>query len=211
MMPSVHSAPGDEAGKAILGQFLGICPLLAVTETVLQGAIIALAFGFVLLLTTATASLLRNWLAAPLHTLFHLMVAAVVAAGAQYALGTFVPALLESMRWYVALLAMNCLVLYHADRVGSRHQPLCAIRDALRVAAGVAVAVVLLAGVREILATGGLFGDWALLRGTAAGAPLVVLPGLPLLRVFGEPAGALLALGLLIAIHEATRHGAIDE
>jgi electron transport complex protein RnfE len=141
--------------------------------------------------------------------LFHALSAAVAAGCAHYGLGVIAPALQESMRWYIALMAMNCLVLSHAEQIGARTSVAIAARDALRVAVAVILTTGVLAGIREVASTGALFGDYAMLFSAAATPP--ALGGMHLTRlafpVFAKPAGGLLALGLLVALHRAViRH-----
>ncbi|MCC6202625.1 MAG: hypothetical protein IT494_06425 [Gammaproteobacteria bacterium] len=203
---SKHAEPtggfAADPGALLRWQVLGVCPLLAVTPTLVQGGAIALTFTGVLLVTILLVSLLRDWLAPPLDVLFHVLVAAVAAAAAGYLLGSVAPALREVLHWYVPLLAMNTLILREASRGCGRMAVGRALLAASRCACGVAACVLLVAIGRELLATGGLCADWDLL-GIACARRL--LPWLPALHVFSEPAGALLGLGLLAALLAAWR------
>jgi electron transport complex protein RnfE len=182
-----------------LVQLLGLCPLLAVTTSFVNGLMLALATAAVLLLTNVAVSLMRGALAPGLRIpLFVLIVAALVTAVDLLTSALFFE-LHEAVGLFIPLIATNCAILAQAENVASRQPVGYSALAALATGAGFAAVLVALGSLREILGSGTLFADLDQLLGPAAGGFAIDL-GLDGALIAILPPGAFFGLALLIAL-----------
>lgn len=176
----------------------GLTPLLAVSATLLSGLAAGLACFFILLLSGATVVCLRGFIPARLRLVYLLLIAATWTTVVDLALQAGALPVREHMGVYLPLLAMNTALLHHLARLaseawqGAKAQVLATLKQGLA-----AVALLALAGLlREAAARGGVLTDAQELglAGLSSLAPFTA--GLSL---FGQPAGAFIAFGLLLA------------
>jgi electron transport complex protein RnfE len=188
--------------NAVLVRLLGVCPILALTTTPVKGAVAALILSAPLVGVSLVSSLGRSWVIAPLRPLVNALAGSLIVSFVWFYLHGWRPALVAGFDIYLPLMALNCLVLNQAEQVGARSRASVALLDAVTCALGVLGAVLVLGAVRELGATGRVLTDLHLLSGEPAAAPAVTSHGLSILAT---PAGALLALGLLIALQRTLR------
>jgi electron transport complex protein RnfE len=183
-----------------LVQLLGLCPLLAVTESVVKALGIGLATLPVLVLSNATAALLRHSLPAQLRLLFLAIPIATLGASVEWLVQAHAFDLHVALGIFLPLIASNCLVLARADLFASRHGVRAALVDGLGMGVGALLALLALGALRELTGTGALFGDMQLLFGDGAlGWRLQLFePEQPFQLALLPPAGFIF-LGLLIA------------
>lgn len=172
--------------NAVFVMLLGMCPVLAVTNSATNGLAMGLATAFVLLSSAVFVSLLRKIIPHQVRIASYIVIIATFVTIADYFLAALLPALSKSLGPYVPLIVVNCLILGRAEAFSSKHGLASSISDALGMGIGFTGALIVLGGIREILGAGSifefkLFGDWF--------APWIIM----LL-----PAGAFLTLGLLI-------------
>lgn len=190
----------------VVARLLGVCPLLAVSDSVLKGVVFGAFFVTVLWLTAIVAATLGSLMARPLRPLF-LQASSAAIVG--------VMASLVMAKWfdfgamfgvYLAIVAVNCLVLDEAAEFAARQHFGAAIRSTL-VSSGLIVAsLALFAAVRELAAYGTLLHDTHLLDPALESSAWIAGP----LPVLAAPAGALILMGLGIAALNAVSPGASD-
>ncbi len=185
--------------NAGLVQLLGLCPLLAVSNSVVNGLGLGLATLFVLVCTNLTVSLLRGVLITPLRIPVFVLIIAALVTVVELVLQAWFPVLERRLGIFVPLIVTNCTILARAEAFASRQPPLAAGLDGLATGLGFAAVLVVLGALRELIGRGSLFAGMELLFGEAAAGIALRLPldGL-LLAVL--PPGAFIGLGLLIAI-----------
>jgi electron transport complex protein RnfE len=183
-----------------LVQLLGLCPLLAVTGTAVNGLGLGLATLFVLVASNVAVSATRGLIVADVRIpVFVLLIATLVTcvdritqawfAGLAAALGIFIP-----------LIVTNCAILGRAEAFASRRPVGEAALDGVAQGLGFAAVLVVLGAGREIVAHGTLLADAHLLLGDWARAlELRLLPGDSGLLLAALPPGAFIGLGLMLA------------
>jgi len=99
---------------------------------------------------------------------------------------------------FIPLIVVNCIVLARVEAFAAKNTPLTAAWDGAMMGVGMAVAIAMLGGLRELIGTGLLFsGIEMVIPGTRA---LQLLPAdYPGFLVAILPPGAFLILGFLIA------------
>ena len=182
-----------------LAQLLGLCPLLAVTTTVVNGVALGLASAVVVVIASTTMSALRSALkpAARLAVALTLLVALV----------TVVDMLTQAMFYdlhgslgiFVPLIVVNSGLLAHADNVASRRSVAFTFLSALATGLGFLLAFIALGAFREIVGHGTLLSGLDLLAGERSNPLTIELPfGGMLVAVL--PPGAFFGMGLLLAL-----------
>ena len=152
-----------------LVQLLGLCPLLAVSATVISGLGLGLATIAVLVMSNVTVSAVRRLLRPEIRIpLFILIIAAFVTA-VELAMNALFHELYEVLGIFVPLIVTNCIIIGRAEAFASRHDVGRSLVDALSMGAGFMLALVALGALRELIAYGTLFARAELLFGPAAG------------------------------------------
>lgn len=184
--------------NAGLVQLLGLCPLLAVTTTLVNGIGLGIATTVVLLGSNIFISLLRPLLRPEIRILaFVLVIASLVTVIDLYMHAYFFD-LHRTLGIFVPLIVSNCAILARAELFASRTDPLRAALDGLATGAGFALVLCLLGGLRELLGQGTLLSDaWMLFGDGARGLEWRIADNGFLLLSLSP--GAFMTLGLIIA------------
>jgi len=182
-----------------LGQLIGLCPLLAVTTTLVGGLALGLASAAVVLVTSTTMALLRSVLVPFARLpLTLLILAALVTAVDLFSQALFYD-LHESLGIFVPLIVVNTGLLAHAENVASRRGVAFTFVSALATGLGFLFALATLGALREIFGSGTLFAGVELLGGDGARALTLTLPFDGML-VATLPPGAFFGMALLLAL-----------
>lgn len=183
-----------------LVQLLGLCPLLAVSNTAVNGLGLGLATLFVLVLSNLAVSGVRRWLADEIRIPAFVLVIATLVTVVDLLTRAYFPGLAVTLGIFVPLIVTNCTILARAEALASRSGPVDALIDGLAQGLGFAAVLLLLGAGREILGQGTLFADAELLFGAGAARLEIHFPidGV-LLAVL--PPGAFIGLGLMVALH----------
>ena len=186
-----------------LVQLLGLCPLLAVTNTTINGLGLGLATLFVLVCSSAAVSLVRGALMPEIRIPAFVLIIATIVTVVDLGLQAGLPELSRTLGIFVPLIVTNCTILARAEAFASRQPLLPAVHDAAAQGVGFALVLIALGAMREIIGMGTLFADANLLLGEwAAGLTIRVLPeGFGLLLALLPP-GAFIALGLMVALRQ---------
>jgi electron transport complex protein RnfE len=167
---------------------IGMCPPLAVTTAVKPALTMGLSVIFVLVCSNLTVSLMRRLLKPHLRIImFTLSISTFVTICDLY-LRAFVPTMSESLGPYVPLIIVNCLIIFRAEACASKNNVWFSILDGLGNGVGFTIALCIIAGIREVLASGNLAGIAVMPRGFVPWAAMQM------------PVGAFVTLGLLLGL-----------
>ncbi len=180
---------------------LGLCPLLAVSTSFINGLALGLATSFTLVLSNGLISRLRFLIAREARLpLFVLLIASIVTA-IDLSMNAWFHELHGTLGLFIPLIVTNCAILGRAEAFASRQPVLQALADGLFMGLGFTLVIALLGGLREIIGTGRLFSGAEHLFGpTAAGWVLDIFPGHEGLLLALLPPGAFFGLGMMIAV-----------
>ncbi len=167
---------------------LGMCPTLAVTAAVKPALTMGCCVIFVLVCSNVIVSLMRNLLKPHLRILMFTLTISTFVTIADLILKAFVPAMSETLGPYVPLIIVNCIIICRAEACASKNGLAVSLIDAVGMGLGFTAALCVLAAVREMLATGRIFG-----------LP-VMPPAFHPWAAMGMPVGAFLTLGLILAL-----------
>ena len=193
-------------------QLLGLCPLLAVSSSVVNALGLAFASLFVVVGSNVIISSLRRWIPEFARLPVFVLVIATFTTLTTLILEAYAYDLYLKISLFVQIIVTNCMILGRAEAFASRQTVTRSLMDALGTGVGFAIALILLGAVREVLGQGTLFADMELLLGEAATHWQISLrvSALPL-AVYAP--GAFIIAGLLIALGKTViqRLGSEDE
>lgn len=184
-----------------LVQVLGLCPLLAVTSTVVNAIGLGLATLMVLAGSNLAVSLIRNFVGESVRLPAFVMIIASFVTCAELLMQAFTYQLYQILGIFIPLIVTNCTILGRADAFASRNAPGPALLDGVMMGLGFLAVLVILGGMRELVGQGTLLADMDLLLGPVA-ADWVMRPfdSYPDMLFMVLPPGAFVGLGLLIAL-----------
>jgi len=192
-------------------QFLGICPLLAVSNSLVNGIGLGLATLLVLLLSNGVVSLLRPLLRTEFRLpVFVLVIATLVTLIDLYTAAWFHDLWL-SLGIFLPLIVTNCVILARAESFASRQPLLPALVDGLAHGLGFAAVLIALGGLREIIGSRTLFADADMLFGPAAADWGVRFGNGDGFLLALLPPGAFLGLALLVALRNLLQQRKQDQ
>lgn len=139
-------------------QVLGMCPVLAVSNTALNALAMGLATTFVMLMSNLFVSTLRNFIPKQVRIATYILIIATFVTIVDYAIEAISFDLHKSLGAFISLIVVNCLILGRAEAFASKNRVGHAVLDALGMGAGFTLALLCLGGVREVLGEGALFG-----------------------------------------------------
>jgi len=188
---------GVVVSNPIFVMALGLCPSLAVTNSLDNAVGMGAAVIFVLLCSNILVSILRTWVAGIVRIPTFIVIIATFVTMVSLVFQAYVHTLYESLGIYLPLIVVNCIILGRAEAFASKNNIGMAIADALGMGFGFLLAISMIATIREILGSGSLI----LFSNTLFSLP--VLSDQPI-SLFLLPAGAFLVIGLLLAFFRRT-------
>ncbi len=184
-----------------LVQLLGLCPLLAVTGSVVNAIGLGLASTIVLLGSNLTISAFRQFVPTSVRLPIFVMIIASFVTAIELLMQAFTYELYQILGIFIPLIVTNCAIMGRADAFASKNPVPASLLDGLMMGVGFTAVLVVLGAMREALGSGTLFADMQLLFGASAESWKIVLvddyPGF-LFAVL--PPGAFVGMGLLIAL-----------
>jgi len=180
---------------------LGLCPLLAVTNTAINGLGLGLATIAVLVLSNGSVSLIRNLVRPEVRLPVFVLIIASFVTAVELSMQAWFYDLYKILGIFIPLIVTNCTIIGRAEAFASKNRLLPSVVDGLAIGIGFTLVLVVLGGLRELVGQGTLFSQAHLMFGEGAR---------DFMLTFGKdykgmlvailPPGAFLGLGLLIAL-----------
>ena len=193
--------------NAALVQLLGLCPLLAVTSSVVNALGLGLATTLVLIGSNGTVSLVRQYVPNEIRIPIFVLVIAAFVTIVQLLMNAFTYNLYQALGIFIPLIVTNCAIIGRAEAFASKNPLKQSLYDGFIMGMGFLLVLVVLGAMRELLGNGTLFDGLHLLLGDWARALKIVVfdTESPFLLAILPP-GAFLGMGLLIALKNALNH-----
>lgn len=189
-----HNNPG-------LVQLLGLCPLLAVSATVINGLGLGIATTLTLVTSNIIVSLVRNSVPDEIRLPVFVLIIASVVTAIELFMNAYLHDLYKILGIFIPLIVTNCIIIGRAEAFASKNNFYQSSLDGFFMGLGFTAVLVVLGGVREILGNGTLFSYSHLLFGH--GSEWMTITIIPEYRGFILailPPGAFFALGFIIAL-----------
>ncbi len=139
-------------------QVLGMCPMLAVTNSAVNALAMGGATFFVLVASSFFVSSLRNWIPKQVRISTYIIIIATFVTVTDFTLEAMVPTIHKELGAFIPLIVANFMILGRQEAFASRNSVRLAVLDALGMAGGFFFALFALGSVREILGEGAFFG-----------------------------------------------------
>lgn len=182
-----------------LVQLLGMCPLLAMSNSVVNAAGLGIATIAVMALSNGMVSLLRGFIPHEIRIPVFILIIAALVTGVDLAMNAWLHSLYLVLGIFIPLIVTNCIVLARVEAFAAKNTPLASTLDGAMMGSGLTLVLVALGAVRELIGSGTLFaGIEMVIPGASA---VQILPAdYPGFLVAILPPGAFFALACLIAL-----------
>jgi electron transport complex protein RnfE len=197
--PRAILATGFWRDNVALVQLLGLCPLLAITTSVVNGLALGLATAAVLVVTNTLIATMRRALLPAVRIPLYVLIVASLVTCIDLMSNALLDDLHESLGLFVPLIVTNCALLAQADNVATRKPVGEALLTGLASGAGFIAVLVVLGALRELLGHGTLFAGMPLLAGDGTAWMQLHLPFRGML-VAVLPPGAFFGVAGLLAL-----------
>jgi electron transport complex protein RnfE len=168
-------------------QVLGMCPTLAVTTSAENAFAMASATTFVLVSSSVVVSIFKRFIPNQVRIATYTVIIATFVTVADYFLKANFPLMSKELGPYVPLIVVNCIILGRAEAFASKNSVIRSLADSLGMGVGFMMALVILGSVRELFASGAIFGH-------------TIIPAWHGWVVMILPAGAFITLGILVGL-----------
>lgn len=183
-----------------LVQLLGLCPLLAVTGSAINGLGLGLATLLVLLISNGLVSIIRNWVPSEIRIPVFVLIIASAVTAIELTFKAFFYDLYLILGIFIPLIVTNCAIIGRAEAFASKNSLPNALVDAFAMGVGFLLVLVALGGLRELFGHGTILSNAHLIFGEAAREWTIhVIDNYRDFLLAILPPGAFIALGLLIA------------
>ncbi len=191
-----------------LVQLLGLCPLLAVTSTFVNGLGLGLATLAVLIASNALVSLTRQWIQPEIRVPIYVLIIASLVTCIELIFKAWFPDLDRALGIFIPLIVTNCAIVARAEVFASRNPVGSSIIDGIVMGSGFALLLMTIGAFRELIGRGSLFSRMDMLFGGEPVRGLVLAENGWLLLVL--PPGAFFSLALAIAAKNAIDRRRMD-
>ncbi|MFK5987146.1 MAG: electron transport complex subunit RsxE [Pseudomonadota bacterium] len=139
-------------------QVLGMCPMLAVTNSAINAVVMGLATFFVLVGSSFLVSVFKQWIPKQVRISLYIIIIATFVTVVDYSLLALLPTIHKELGAFIPLIVANCMILGRQEAFASKNTVKFAVMDAVGMAGGFMLALFSLGAVREILGVGAIFG-----------------------------------------------------
>jgi electron transport complex protein RnfE len=182
-------------------QLLGLCPLLAVTGSVINALGMGIATMLVLTVSNTCVSMIRSFASDAIRLPAFVMIIAAAVTCIELLMQAFAYELFQILGIFLPLITTNCVILGRADAFACKNKVLPSMYDGFIMGAGFAVILMLLGAIREVVGTGAIFANMDLLFGEGAKSwKIVLVDDYTAVLVAILPPGAFIFTGMIIAL-----------
>ncbi len=180
-----------------LVQLLGLCPLLAVTTTFVNGLGLGIATLVVLACSNVLVSATRRWIRSEIRIPIYVLIIASLVTCIELMFKAWFPSLDRSLGIFIPLIVTNCAIIARAEVFASRNPVGPSLADGIGMGAGFTLLLVAIGAFRELIGQGSILSRMDMLLGGDAMTGLTLVDGGWLLAVL--PPGAFFSLALAVA------------
>ncbi|MBP9713110.1 MAG: electron transport complex subunit E [Sterolibacterium sp.] len=179
-------------------QLLGMCPLLAMSNSVVNALGLGIATILVMALSSGVVSLLRGFIPYEIRIPVFILVIAALVTGVDLAMNAWLHSLYQVLGIFIPLIVTNCIVLARVEAYAAKNPPLASTLDGAMMGLGLTLVLLALGAIRELVGSGTLFAGIEMVIPGAHG--IQALPAdYPGFLVAILPPGAFFTLAFLIA------------
>ena len=155
---------------------LGMCPVLAVTNSVVNALAMGIASTFVLFMSSTLVSILRKWIPKQIRIASYILIIATFVTVVEYLIQAISLDVHKALVAFISLIVVNCMILGRSEAFASRNSVGKSMLDALGMGLGFTFACFCLGFVRELLGSG-TFAGIPVLPESFEPWTIMILPG----------------------------------
>lgn len=187
--------------NGVLCMLLGMCPTMAMTATATNGLGMGLATAVVMAASNFLVSLFRNHITQEVRIPVYILIVAAMVTLVDLCMNAWMHELYKVLGLFIPLIVSNCLPLARLEAFAAKEPVLPSLLDGIFMGLGFTLALTAIGAVREVLGSGTLFADAALLLGPAFKfMELRLLPEQMGVMMMILPPGGFLVTGLLVVV-----------
>jgi len=180
---------------------LGLCPLLAVSNTVINGLGLGIATTLTLILSNTIVSIIRHHVGNEIRLPVFVLIIASIVTAIELTMNAFFYELYLILGIFIPLIVTNCSIIGRAEAYASKNPVAASAIDGFAMGTGFTAALILLGAMREVLGSGTLLANAHLMFGEAARDMTIhVISDYEGFLLAILPPGAFIGLGLIIAL-----------
>jgi len=180
-----------------LVQLLGLCPLLAVTTTFVNGLGLGLATLMVLTCSNVLVSATRRFIRAEIRIPMYVLIISSLVTCIEMIVLAWFPSLGRSLGIFIPLIVTNCAIVARAEVFASRNTVKSSFLDGIAMGSGFALLLVAIGAFRELIGQGSIMSRMDMLFGGEPLSGFIIVDSGFLLAVL--PPGAFISLALFVA------------
>ena len=184
-----------------LVQLLGLCPLLAVTTTLVNGFGLGVATLLVLTCSNALVAATRRWIQSEIRIPIYVLIIASLVTCVELMFKAWFPTLDRSLGIFIPLIVTNCAIVARAEVFASRNTVAASVVDGVGMGAGFALLLMAIGTFRELFGQAAILTDFSMLTGDDAWNGWSFADNGLLLLIL--PPGAFFSLALAVAAKNA--------
>ncbi len=179
-------------------QILGLCPILAISTSIVNAVSLGLATILVMAMSNLVIAALRNFIPYEIRIPVFILIIAALTTVVDLAFNAYLHELYLVLGIFIPLIVTNCIVLARVEAFAAKNEPIGSTIDGIAMGIGLTLVLAVLGAIRELIGSGTLLSGIEML-----------FPGAEAIHVFGDdypgfliailPPGAFFALGCLIA------------
>lgn len=168
---------GFKSNNPVFVAVLGICSALAITNTVANAIAMGLGVTFVVMLSSATVSLLRSFIPSKVRMVTYMVIISTYTIAVQMFLQAYFPNIYSALGAYVGLIITNCIVMGRAEAFAVKNPVRYTLVDGFASGMGYMFVLILVSIIREPLAFGTLLGVQVMPEGFTPWVTMAIAPG----------------------------------
>ena len=196
---------GILTSNPLLVSLLGLCPALAMTDTFMKAVGMTFAVMFVMLLSNVVISLIRKLIPDEIRIPIFIIIVATFVTCIQLLMEAFTPELYESLKDFIPLIVVNCIILGRAEAFASKNDVVPSAVDGISQSLGYGIAIMAMGLIREILATQTLTLSNPF--NATQSVTLNLLKGFEI-SLFQDKAGAFITIAIILVIIAVIKNAA---
>ena len=182
----------------VFSLYLGLCSTLAITTTLNNAIGMGVAVIAVLVMSNVIISLMRNITPSEIRIPVYIVIIASLVKVIQMLIKAYAPSLDTALGVFIPLIVVNCIILGRAEAFASKNKVLDSALDGLGMGLGYTVSIVIMSGIRQLLATGALSFDNPF-NAAHNIFTLKIIPDDFTISMFSQPVGAFCTFACLAA------------
>lgn len=182
--------------------FLGMCPILATSASIYSAIGMSVCVFLVLLLSNIIISLVSKITPNEIRIPIYIIIIATIVSTISMLVQAFAPGIYSTLGAYLQLIVVNCIILGRAESYASKNNVVDSIMDAIGISIGFFFSMFAVAFIRELIGTG------AIAMNDLSGNEIFKLQIIPVkyaIKLFVQPTGAFLVLGVCVAAFTAIK------